>query len=190
MTDPTSVPWGTIVAGGAAAFVSILTSVAALLVFVVKLLKENAKLKTKRKQLVRSRRLTRIELERTKLGQVSVAPPPIDDDGEYSDDSAVIDVFEVEDDRFDPRGPLRIDPMPLEAFSGKRRLPRGAGQEDYIDHELDRQSRGYQTPEALNRDALMREEVTPREIPRPPSMPRFDGSPLPPYRKKLPSRKD
>lgn len=186
MTDPTpaaSIPWGTLITGASAAFVSILGSVAALIALVVKLLKENGKLKNRNHRLVDDRRLARVELERLQLGQPSV-PPPAED---FSDDSEVVDVRYGEDNPFFEK--LRIDARPLEAFSGKTRLPRGAGREDYKDHELDRQSRGYQTPEAMNRDALLREEVTPREIPRPPTVPRFDGDPLPPYRKKLPSRK-
>lgn len=172
-----------------AAFVSILGSVAALLVFVVKLLKENAKLKNKRKRLIVDRRIARVQLERQSMGAPSVMPPPMEDDGQYTDDSAVIDVFEVEDDPFYQRGPVRIDARPLEAFASKERLPYGAGREDYKDHELDRQSRGFATPEAMNRRALLSEDLTPREIPRPPTVPRFDDDSPPPYRKKLPSRK-
>lgn len=181
MADPTPIPWGTIVAGGAAAVVSIAGSIAALLAFVVRLLRENAKLKSRTRRLVDDRRLARVELERRDLGAPSVPPPAPD----FSDDSDVIDVRYGQDNPYFDQ--LRIDARPLVPYGSKAGLPLGAGQEDYAE---DRKSREFRTPEAINRRGLLSEEVTPREIPRPPTVPRFDGDPpLPPYRKKLPSRK-
>lgn len=179
MTDPTSaagaasaaasLPWGAIAISAATSFVSLLATTAALGALVVKLVKENAKLRQKRKVLVGDRRIARVELERRAYGVPSVVPPSAVDD--FDDNSAVVDACEAEDDSFyapqrklyiDHR-PLRRSP-PLEGVGGKRNLGPGAGQEDYRAHDRDRVARGPDTPTAID----PAHPFPPNPAPRPP----------------------
>lgn len=105
--------------------------------------------KSKYKGAVRGRRVIRMDSERQRFGTPTVPPPPLRTGDEYDDDSQVIDAMDREDILYqaDADRRLRGVPrgLPLEGV-GKKRLPQGAGREDYIDHELDRQSRGLDTP--------------------------------------------
>jgi len=163
-----SLPWGTIAISAAGSFATLLATLAALSTFVLKLLKENAKLRQRRKVLVRDRRIARVELERRAYGTPSVAPPP--EQEEFDDDSAIVDMCEAEDEpAYAPMRKLYIDPRPLkspplEGLAGKRNLGPLAGNEDHRAWKRDQIARGPDTPTAID----PAHPFPPNPIPRPP----------------------
>lgn len=158
MADPTQVqqiPWGTIAVSVVGLVVTVVTAVAGLLAFVVKLLKSNAKkdkeigdlYKAKYKGGVITKRVARVELERARMGKASVPPPPMNGQ-DFSDDTAVINGMEREDAPFyaELEVPLRIQP-------GMPRMPRLeglGGRQDYVDYEIDQLERGHVTPTQID----------------------------------------